>query len=488
MTDKLGTQYTALLPPLTTADFEALATSIKAEGGVQVPILVDEGNEILDGAHRYKIDPTCPRKMIAGLDTPAQKKAAAILYNHARRNMTKEQREALRETCRLVALELAAELGADGGKRWSQEDIGAKLGFSQETVSRWMAVDSVSVMHVHKTNIAAARKARTRIDWDDRRAIWQRAQQGMTHAQIAADYGVVRSRVTQIVHGYQTVVDAEAKAEAEADARSVQQGEHVLVGDMREVGAAIADNSVDLIFTDPPYDRKSLGLYQDLGAFAARVLIPGGSLICYTGHYALIELLPTLANHLRYHWLIALTHSHGNRTFPGKFVHVGWKPLAWFTKGTRATKNIVRDCITGGAMGGYNPTNKAVYHDWAQGEREAAYYVENLARRKGLVVDPFVGGGTTGAAAVKLGRRFVGIEINEKHARKAAGRIAAAAGITRHQYRSIPARPEGRAWPKITTQPPEIVGDVLRPLVYPTRRKILAAFRRFPHAAAGAVP
>ena len=32
-----------------------------------------------------------------------------------------------------------------------------------------------------------------------------------------------------------------------------------------------------------------------------------------------------------------------------------------------------------------------------------------------LVCDPFAGAGTTGVACIKLGRRFVGIEVNEEH-------------------------------------------------------------------------
>lgn len=43
-----------------------------------------------------------------------------------------------------------------------------------------------------------------------------------------------------------------------------------------------------------------------------------------------------------------------------------------------------------------------------------------------VVCDPFLGSGTCGIAAVKLGRRFVGIEINEKHFDTACRRIEAA--------------------------------------------------------------
>lgn len=43
-----------------------------------------------------------------------------------------------------------------------------------------------------------------------------------------------------------------------------------------------------------------------------------------------------------------------------------------------------------------------------------------------VVVDPFMGSGTTGVAAVTMGRRFIGIEIDPQHFETARERIAAA--------------------------------------------------------------
>jgi site-specific DNA-methyltransferase (adenine-specific) len=44
-----------------------------------------------------------------------------------------------------------------------------------------------------------------------------------------------------------------------------------------------------------------------------------------------------------------------------------------------------------------------------------------------LVVDPFNGSGTTGAACVELGRRYVGVEQSERYADRARRRLA---GVT----------------------------------------------------------
>jgi site-specific DNA-methyltransferase (cytosine-N4-specific) len=49
----------------------------------------------------------------------------------------------------------------------------------------------------------------------------------------------------------------------------------------------------------------------------------------------------------------------------------------------------------------------------------------------GTVLDPFAGSGTTGLAAIQLGRRFTGIDLSPEFARLAAGRLAQAAADRR---------------------------------------------------------
>ncbi len=43
----------------------------------------------------------------------------------------------------------------------------------------------------------------------------------------------------------------------------------------------------------------------------------------------------------------------------------------------------------------------------------------------GVVLDPFMGSGTTALVAKKLGRRFIGVEINPRYVRMAERRLAA---------------------------------------------------------------
>jgi hypothetical protein len=198
----------------------------------------------------------------------------------------------------------------------------------------------------------------------------------------------------------------------------------VIVGDFREQGHAIADASVDLIFTDPPYAREYVPLFGDLAQFAARVLIEGGSLITYYGHHTLPEVLSLMTPHLRFHWSCAVVPKvRRRRLVPGFYVQAGYHPLLWFTKNKRRSTIVVSDTINDSVRG-----PKITEHEWAQSVTEASYYIKKLSRRGSLIVDPFLGSGTTAVAALQANRRVIGFEINPETAAKAKARIRRAQG------------------------------------------------------------
>lgn len=190
----------------------------------------------------------------------------------------------------------------------------------------------------------------------------------------------------------------------------------VITGDFRYSGHIIADSTVDLIFTDPPYSRESIYLYEYLAEFANRVLKPGGSCIVYFGQQMLPDIIRIMCRYLTFWWTLACIHSGPRRKLLGAGVYVRWKPLLWFVKGTtRKPKHLVDDLVIS--------RFEKQLHDWQQGLPEALYYIEHLTPPGGLVVDPFCGSGTTLLAAKKLGRRYVGFEIDPQIADRAKGRL-----------------------------------------------------------------
>ena len=194
-------------------------------------------------------------------------------------------------------------------------------------------------------------------------------------------------------------------------------GPDIRHGDFREVLADVPAESVALVLTDPPYPAEYLPLWSDLAAFAERVLVPGGSLVAYSGQGNLPQVLCRLSEHLRYWWIFALQHRHGSQSLQGKGVTCGWKPLVWFVKGGRRDKRYITDRLDGSQP-------RKTMGDWAQGWAELIPLIEGLTRDDELIIDPFAGTGTTGEAALALGRRFLGAENGEHAAEVRHGETA----------------------------------------------------------------
>jgi 16S rRNA G966 N2-methylase RsmD len=191
---------------------------------------------------------------------------------------------------------------------------------------------------------------------------------------------------------------------------------NLIIGDFREHADKVPNGSLSLIFTDPPYDRKASEMLPALGEFAASKLMDGGSLVLYVGQTQIPAALDALRPHLRYWWTIACVHAGRSTVMREYGLNAGWKAVLWFVKGTRHDNSVmVNDTMSGG--------EEKTHHDWQQSESEAAYWVDKLTDPKGVVCDPFTGGGTTGAACKALGRDFIGFEIDETTAKIAAERI-----------------------------------------------------------------
>ena len=60
------------------------------------------------------------------------------------------------------------------------------------------------------------------------------------------------------------------------------------------------------------------------------------------------------------------------------------------------------------------PPDKTL-HELAQSSKEPEYYISKFVPHTvGLVLDPFMGSATTGTAALRQGRLFIGIEIMQR--------------------------------------------------------------------------
>ena len=60
-----------------------------------------------------------------------------------------------------------------------------------------------------------------------------------------------------------------------------------------------------------------------------------------------------------------------------------------------------------------SPPDKSL-HEWAQSQEEAEHIIRYLTVENQIILDPMLGEGTTGIAALKLNRKFIGIEIDQE--------------------------------------------------------------------------
>jgi site-specific DNA-methyltransferase (adenine-specific)/modification methylase len=203
-----------------------------------------------------------------------------------------------------------------------------------------------------------------------------------------------------------------AKQEAMHRLASHQLQYELFEGDFRAVASTkLLDSSIDLIFTDPPYNVDSLHLYKDLAKLADRVLKPGGSLITYFGQYALPIVLKYISENssLYYWWQLCCIHSsrHQDRVW-NRYVIADWKPLLWFVKGKREKDEVayhMHDSII-------SKLPDKVLHEWEQSTKEPTHVIKGLTLEGQTVLDPFCGAGTTAIAALRLKCKFIGIDID----------------------------------------------------------------------------
>lgn len=185
-----------------------------------------------------------------------------------------------------------------------------------------------------------------------------------------------------------------------------------------ELGQHITADSVDCIITDPPYGYDTLPRYAELGELAQIILKPGGSLVVMAGQSYLPEIMTTLKQHLQYQWMAAyLTPGGQAAQMWDRKVNTFWKPLLWFVKG-EYTRHWIGDV----AKSAVNNNDKR-FHEWGQSESGMSDIVTKFSVEGDIILDPFLGGGTTAIVAISLGRKFIGADIDPEAIRMTAERL-----------------------------------------------------------------
>lgn len=187
-------------------------------------------------------------------------------------------------------------------------------------------------------------------------------------------------------------------------------------GDFRFI--ELESESVDVILTDPPYAKAYLELYNDLAIKAVDVLKPGGTLAVMVGQNYLPDIFKLMeVPGLSYRWTVAYLTPGGQspQIWPKK-INTFWKPVLLYTKDPEDEMRWIGDVSRSGG-------NDKDHHKWGQSVSGMIDLIDRLSNPGDLVLDPFMGAGTTGIAAIERGRKFIGIDLSEEAVTEARHRM-----------------------------------------------------------------
>ena len=189
-------------------------------------------------------------------------------------------------------------------------------------------------------------------------------------------------------------------------------------GDFRKLSNELADGSIDLVLTDPPYPKEFLPLWADLARVSARVLKPGGFLVAYSGQLYLRDVMTMLDEHLTYYWLGGLRHNGPKGMVWARKVLNAMKPILVYAKEPiRKQPQTFIDLVD-------SQIQSKRFHKWGQSVSPVMCLLDAFTVEGDLVLDPFLGGGTTAVACLQTGRDCIGYEIDPAMADEARGRLA----------------------------------------------------------------
>lgn len=173
-------------------------------------------------------------------------------------------------------------------------------------------------------------------------------------------------------------------------------------------GIKLIDNeSIDLIFTDPPYLKEYLYCYDYLANECPRIMKKGASLMTIVGHFALEEVMLKFKGKLKYRWINCMNQFNGSHARMAMGIEVLWKPILWYVKESYPHgRGFLRDGIEIKGKAG----QKKEKHKWEQDTDWAEYYISKLTKEGDVVLDPFMGSGTVAEVCKKLNRNFIGFE------------------------------------------------------------------------------
>ncbi len=393
-------EFRSLIPSPTEEEQNGLESNVLRDGCLDPLIVWREQQVLLDGHNRKEI---CERYdveyHVSEVSLPDRDAARRWIVEHqfGRRNLTPYQRSELALVLKPV---IAREAKKNQQARKGKQAMATCQHADKLIDTKKQLAESAGVSH---DTIAKVEYIAGRAD-ENTKAKLRRGE-----TTVRAEY----RRLKKAEHKQQRESRKAARPELHADRF------RLIVSDIAKTTNHVEAGSVDWIITDPPYPKKYLDLYGRLAELAEHALKPGGSALVMVGQSYLPEILNRLSVRLTYHWTLAYLTPGGQATqLWSRRVNTFWKPVLWFTKGDYQGEWTGDVCRSDG--------NDKRFHHWGQSESGMADIVERLTNPGEVILDPFLGAGTTGVVAVRMGRRFIGSDVDAECVGTTEDRLAEA--------------------------------------------------------------
>jgi site-specific DNA-methyltransferase (adenine-specific) len=420
---KINNDFKNLIPPLSMEEYKQLEENLITDG-IREPIVLWK-DTIIDGHNRYEIaikNHIEIKTVEMNFKDEDEAKIWIIRNQFGRRNLTPYVRSELALELKPLISKQAKENQqlADGGDRKSisyinqglekspkventidtRKEIATMAGVSDNTISKVEHIKNDGIAELKekvKTNEISINQAEkiSKLEPEKQKAVIEKMEKSNAGAE-----AIIKS-----------IQKEERKQEMQEAKHSTPvdnlEGFIFYNEDITDGLHNINDDSVDIIITDPPYPKEYLPLYENLAETASRVLKDGGLAIVMVGQSYLPDIIQLMSKHLTYHWMCSYLTPGGQATqLWQRKVNTFWKPLLVFSKG-----EYNGDWFGDVCKSEVNDNDKR-FHEWGQSISGMNDIVNRFTYPQQIVLDPFMGAGTTGVSCALLNRKFVGNDIS----------------------------------------------------------------------------
>lgn len=200
---------------------------------------------------------------------------------------------------------------------------------------------------------------------------------------------------------------------------------------------------VDLILTDPPYNISVKNNFNSMGRRgidfgewdknfdqlswikpACEMLKPSGSIVIFNSWFS----FGTISEELKKNGCVVKELIQWQKTNPmprnrDRLYVTSCEVALWAVKGKGWTFNRQRDNYENAIFTYAAPNGKNRVHPTQKPVKLMEDLILIHSNKGDVVLDPFMGSGTTGIAALHTGRDFIGYELDEKYYQSAKERI-----------------------------------------------------------------